>query len=136
MKKIPETENPVVIRTDFSDQATWDGICSMISQPSDFFSANVEFIDDKKYEGLSKDELWNLIPEDYVHSFLVMVDQTAVKQSEHPLLILDLFEGREFRAIPSQIAGIENNLSTANMGFEEFADAVDEHGIFRGFDGL
>jgi hypothetical protein len=41
--------------------------------------------------------------------------------------------GRTFRAIPSQIQGIENNLSIANMDFYEFADWVDEDGVFRGF---
>jgi len=40
---------------------------------------------------------------------------------------------REFRAIPSQIQAIENNLSEANMGFEEFAEAVAKGGVFRGF---
>jgi hypothetical protein len=39
----------------------------------------------------------------------------------------------EFRAIPSQIQGIENNLSIANMDFAEFTDSVDEDGVFRGF---
>jgi hypothetical protein len=29
--------------------------------------------------------------------------------------------------------GVENNLNIANMGWEEFADAVDEDGTFRGF---
>jgi hypothetical protein len=29
--------------------------------------------------------------------------------------------------------GVENNLSIANMDFEEFADAVGPDGIFRGF---
>ncbi|MFF4054379.1 DUF6924 domain-containing protein [Streptomyces sp. NPDC001668] len=28
---------------------------------------------------------------------------------------------------------MENNLSGANMDFEEFADAVEEDGVFRGF---
>ncbi len=48
---------------------------------------------------------------------------------------MDLYDGsgHEFRAIPSQIQGIENNLSIANMDFEEFAEAVDEDGVFRGF---
>ena len=41
--------------------------------------------------------------------------------------------GRTFRVIPSEIWGVENNLSIANMGFEEFADAVDSDGVFRGF---
>jgi hypothetical protein len=29
--------------------------------------------------------------------------------------------------------GVENNLSVSNMGFEEFADKVDQDGVFRGF---
>jgi hypothetical protein len=29
--------------------------------------------------------------------------------------------------------GVENNLSIANMVFAEFAGAVDEDGVFRGF---
>jgi hypothetical protein len=28
--------------------------------------------------------------------------------------------------------GVENNLSLANMDFDEFADAVDADGVFRG----
>jgi hypothetical protein len=28
---------------------------------------------------------------------------------------------------------VENNLSLANMDYEEFAEAVDAQGIFRGF---
>jgi hypothetical protein len=28
---------------------------------------------------------------------------------------------------------VENNLSIANMGFDEFADAVYKDGVFRGF---
>jgi len=29
---------------------------------------------------------------------------------------------------------VENNLSLANMDFEEFADSVDADGVFRGFE--
>ena len=49
--------------------------------------------------------------------------------------MVDLYgsRGRSFRATPSQIQAIQNNLSIANMGFEEFAEAVGEGGIFRGF---
>jgi hypothetical protein len=41
--------------------------------------------------------------------------------------------GRTFRAIPSQIRAIENNLSLANMDFAEFADNAGADGVFRGF---
>ena len=52
-----------------------------------------------------------------------------------PILVVDLRRerGRGFRAIPSTIQSIENNLSIANMDFFEFANAVDEDGVFRGF---
>ena len=137
MKDIPRTDNPLVLRTDFSDQATWDRICKIIQKPVGIFRfrANVEFMDDKEYADLTKDELLGLIPKNYNHNFIVIVDRTAVSLPDHPLLIVDLYERseQEFRAVPSQVQSIENNLSIANMDFEEFAEAVDEDGVFRGF---
>ncbi len=135
MKQLPETENPLVLRTDFSDQIAWEKICEAIQEPVDSFSAYVEFVTDMAYQDITKEQLLQLIPENYVHSFIILVDHTAISQPEFPLLIIDLDEepGREFRAIPSQIQGIENNLSISNMDFAEFADSVDEDGVFRGF---
>jgi len=137
MKPIPATENALVLRTDFSDQAAWDGICAAIRKPVGIFRfrANVEFLDEPQYENLTKDQLLKLIPPNYNHSFIIVADRTAISQPDHPLLIVDLYErsGNELRSIPSQIQGIENNLSIANMDFDEFADSVDEDGIFRGF---
>jgi len=126
MKQIPETENPLVLRTDFSNQAAWERICAIIQKP---------VVDDVEYAGLTKDQLLELIPKDYSHSFIVVIDQAATSLPDYPLLIVDLYErsGREFRAVPSQIQSIENNLSIANMDFEEFAESVDESGVFRGF---
>ena len=63
------------------------------------------------------------------------MDEAAGRDPECPILVLGLGQsrGRSFRAILSQIQGIENNLSIANLGFEEIADAVDAEGTFRGF---
>jgi Domain of unknown function (DUF6924) len=137
MKQIPTTENALVLRTDFSDQAAWEKICAIIREPvSDLqFLANVEFVNDMEYAGITKNQLLELISNNYNHTFIIVVDQTTISHPEHPLLIIDLYErsGRDFRALPSQIQGIENNLSIANMDFEEFAEAVDEDGVFRGF---
>jgi uncharacterized protein DUF6924 len=137
MKQISETENALVLRTDFSNQAVWERICAIIRKPVGIFRfrANVEFLDDVEYAGITKDQLLELIPKDYSHSFIIVVDRTATSLHDFPLLIVDLYErsGREFRAVPSQIQGIENNLSIANMDFEEFAESADESGIFRGF---
>jgi hypothetical protein len=39
----------------------------------------------------------------------------------------------KLRTIPSEMWGIENNLSISNMDFEDFSNVVDEDGVFRGF---
>ena len=137
MKQIPETEKPPVLRTDFSNQAAWERICTIIQKPVGVFRfrANVDFVDDIEYADITKDQLLEIIPKDYSHSFIIIVDRAAISHPDHPLLIVDLYDGsgQEFRAVPSQVQGIENNLSIANMDFEEFAESVDESGVFRGF---
>jgi hypothetical protein len=40
---------------------------------------------------------------------------------------------RTFRVVADELWGVAANLDMANMEFEEFADAVDEDGVFRGF---
>jgi hypothetical protein len=137
MKPIKNTEVPIVLRTDFSDQSVWERICAEIRKPVGFFRfrANVEFLDQAEYAGITKDCLLALLSPHYDHSFIIVADQTAILQTEHPLQVIDLFDqrGREFRAVPSQVQAIENNLSIANMDFEEFAGSVGEDGVFRGF---
>jgi hypothetical protein len=66
---------------------------------------------------------------------LCRFDRKAVASREFPIMVVASYETRgcSFRATPSQIQGIQNNLSLANMSIEEFAQAVDADGIFRGF---
>ena len=66
---------------------------------------------------------------------MFVVDNITIAHEEQPVAVLDLWHqpGRTFRVIPSQMWSIENNLSISNMDFFEFADAVDDDGIFRGF---
>lgn len=140
MKHLPATANPLVLRTDFSNQGAWDTICATIQAPTqtpwgEVFHAYVHFLDNVEYAAISKEQVLELIPEGYEHTFIVIADEAASSPPDYPLLVVDLYEerGREFRAPPSQIQSVENNLSIANMGFEEFAEAVDSRGIFRGF---
>ena len=63
------------------------------------------------------------------------MDEKTLADTEFPIIALDLFEdhGRTFRVIPHEMWSVENNLSIGNMDFSEFADAVDDDGVFRGF---
>ena len=137
MKQIPKTENALILRTDFSNQDVWEEICEIIRKSVGdlHFLAYVQFLDDKEYANITKNQLLELIPSDYNHSFIIVADQTTISGHDHSLLVMDLYGrvGREFRAIPSQIQAIENNLSIANLDFEDFANSVDEDGIFRDF---
>jgi uncharacterized protein YbcV (DUF1398 family) len=65
----------------------------------------------------------------------MIVDSSSVASPDSTVLVVSVRENRgsSFRAIPSQIQGIENNLSIANMDFHEFAESVDQDGVFRGF---
>jgi hypothetical protein len=136
MKTIPNTEHILVLRTDFSDQAAWLKICAELRKPVGtlHFLAYLDYLNDVEYAGVTKKQLLDLAA-DYNHSFIIVADQKAMTAPEHPLLIIDLSEksAHEFRALPSQIQSIQNNLSIANMDFEEFMGAVDQDGIFRGF---
>jgi hypothetical protein len=135
MNTIPETEYPVVVRTDFTDQTAWDEICAAIRTQPDGSDVYVEFLDDPGYSGATKEKLLALLPADYSHPVLFVVDGAAIASADHLVLVVDLADslGREFRTIPAEVHSIEANLSIANMDFEEFASGVDAGGVFRGF---
>ena len=133
MKRIPQTNDSLVLRTHFSNEAVWKGLCEAIVAPMGEFRAYVEFVSDAEYEAAPIDALLKLVPPN--RSFMFVVDRLAIESPEHPVLVVDLIgePGRSFRVVPQEMWSVENNLSLANMDFEEFADAVDDDGVFRGF---
>ena len=135
MARIPLSENTLVLRTDFSDEAAWKALCAALQNPDDDFNPSLDFVSDRAYDGVTADQLPSFLPEDSSISFAFLVDRNAITHPDHPILVIDLHDKprRTFRVTPSALGDVANNLSIANMGFEEFADAVDQDGIFRGF---
>jgi hypothetical protein len=133
MKNIPETEDSTVLRTDFSDERVWQAVCTAIEEPVGDFRAYVTFVSDPAFEGITVEEVVERAKKGL--DFIYIVDDMTISHEEHPILVVDLWDkpGRTFRVIPSEMWGVENNLSLANMDFEEFADNTDDNGIFRGF---
>ena len=68
------------------------------------------------------------LPNTYKHKFLFIIDRSATSHSESPILVVDLHDDPcgGFRTVPTQVQSIENNLSIANMDFEEFAESVEQ----------
>ena len=134
MKPIPKTEHSLLLRVDYADDAAWNALCAAIQQPVGEFRAYVTPVSDPAYDGATVAEIVRLAS-DPDRRFAFLADRIALADREHPLLVVDMGHepGRTFRTIPSEAWSVENNLSIANMDFEEFAEAVEEDGVFRGF---
>jgi hypothetical protein len=158
MKALPQTDQTLLIRTDFSKDAVWREVLSAATQPGpefreilgqlgavheaageplDAIETNLHIVDDRDYAGATSEQLLQALDQDASHILMIIVDETAIRDSEHPVLIVDLSEepGRTFRALPSCVFEIESNLSICNMDWEDFADNLDANGIYRGFGG-
>lgn len=136
MKKLPETANSLLLRTDFSDDAAWASLCMAVQQPNDEgFRAYLDCISDPAYDRLGVQELAAVHPKGGDRSFAFIADRTTLTDPERPVLVVDFYHepGRTFRVTPQEMWGVENNLSIANMDFSEFADYADPDGVFRGF---
>jgi hypothetical protein len=139
VEPLPDSPSPLLVRTDFSDAGVWRELCDAVSAPVPDhgyqFFADMAFLDDPAHDGEDPDRLLAMTTR-YTHRFLVIADAATMTGPERPLLVLGLREpdrGRTFRALPSTIQSIENNLTLANMDFREFADAAGPDGVFRGF---
>lgn len=134
-KRIPATENTFVLRTDFSSEHAWKSLCELLQNPDDEFAPDLDFISDPTFAGIALSEVPSLVSEKSDHAFVFVVDGPSLLRPGNPVVVLDLKEkpGRNFRVVASALAEVANNLSIANMDFEEFALAVDSDGIFRGF---
>ena len=134
MDRLPDSNQTLAIRTDFSNDEVWQQVRDLLVEEIDGFRAYLDFVDDPQYESLEVDTLPEILPLRTHVTFVVLIDAEAINNPEHPVLIVDLTAGpRSFRAVPRQMWGVENNLSTANMDWEEFAENADLDGVFRGF---
>ncbi|MGV9703130.1 DUF6924 domain-containing protein [Streptomyces sp. NPDC003483] len=136
MNQLPSTLEALVVRTDFSAESAWDALRAALYSPSrDGFLADVALIDDPRYEGVTPEQAIDLIHPAYRHPLLVLADSVAVTSTDLPLLVVHLRGGRGrcVRVVAAELWSIENNLSGANMDFEDFTSAADDDGVFRGF---
>lgn len=130
-------ESALVLRTDFSDEPAWKSLCKSLQNPEEEFNPSLHFISDPEFDGLTVDKLPSLLSEDSSQTFAFIVDRTALTHSGNPVLVIDLHDkpGQMFRVSASALGDVANNLSVANMDFDDFAKAVDKDGVFRGFSG-
>jgi Domain of unknown function (DUF6924) len=95
-------------------------------------------VSDPAFDGADWQAIQAAVPvSDTGASVLFIADSVALGTAQQPILVVALGEGSSetpFRTLPSELWAIENNLNIANMDWQEFAAAVDEDGVFRGFE--
>jgi hypothetical protein len=131
MTHLPKTENTPLVRTDFSDAEAWVALKATIATPNaDGFQAYVDIIDDPAFDGAAFDDA---TLKSVKNALIIVADRVTLTDPDHPFLCVDTDSGGRLRVIARELWSIENNLSIANMDFEEFAKAAGPDGVFRGF---
>ena len=130
-----DDDSSPVVRTYFGDDEAWRRLRHAVETRGEFV-APVHFVDDRAFEDLDVAALLVMgadAPDP--PSFILLADRIALSSDEHPLLIVDLFDepGRAFRVVAAEAWSVTCNLPIANMDWEDFAEAVDQDGVFRGF---
>jgi hypothetical protein len=130
-----DAEKALVIRTHFADDAGWRSACGALRRSFDGASAPFLLVDDRQYEGLLPAEVRSRVSRARGRGTVFLVDEVTLRRPGHPVVVVDLVgeASPNFRAVASEVAGVWDNLSLANMDFSEFANAADEDGVFRGF---
>ncbi|MBO2461262.1 DUF6924 domain-containing protein [Actinomadura violacea] len=139
MTPLPEPGDlaSLVMRTDFTDDMAWEALKAAIEAS---LSGGATYVSDLAYAGVSVQTLVAAdaaaVDEEKL-TYLFLADATTMTEDERSLLAVDLYEepGRTFRLPPRWYGDVSANLSIANMDFADFADAADESGTFRGFNG-
>jgi hypothetical protein len=141
---------PLLVRTDFTSNDAWDQLREDATQEygPDAFCASVEPVDDPAWAGATWEAVKAAAPttEEEGPSVLFIADSITFASPEHPILVVDLqdkflsvaefpeiADRTPFRCIPSAVWDIENNLSIANLDWEDYASSADG-GLYRGLE--
>jgi hypothetical protein len=144
--------DPVIVRTDYSDEQAWQSIRSTLAETAEKGSSSW-IVDDLAWSGASADQVLAAVAA--TDSFrddlpVVFIADGAAMQARHHALLAVTTEsredfddereyetamefGREFRAVPHVVHSIHGNLTLSSMDFEEFSAVAhgDREGIYR-----
>lgn len=111
----------------FDADGAWALLVAEAQTPSqDGFLADVTFVDDAAFAGLTADALTAAQPDGAIVSFLA--DEITLTSDDHPIVAVWVLPRppddvgpvpKPFRVVPSELWNVENNINLANMDWEE-----------------
>ncbi len=147
--------DPWVVRTFSDSPELWDSLKREISAPvgSFRFLANVKFVDEPRFYGLSGIELVHALPENYPSGFVFVAagesspanedivtlhyfypDSDDATDYERPPSAVPDADLQSVHHLPHVVQELENNLTIANIDMEDVHNRLPEDGIYRGLD--
>ncbi|MEU8692790.1 hypothetical protein [Streptomyces sp. NPDC048665] len=133
---LPPTNGVPIVRTGFRHESVWQPVVTAaLKITPEGIHAGVDPVDEPACRDLTVDQLLDRLQDDRRHRILFVVDATAIADSEHAILAVDLYDGpgRSVRVLPSTVQDVVDNVTIADMACAEFADAADACAVFRGF---
>src|SRR5437764_14266148 len=113
MKSLPETEDTLLIRTDYTADGVWEAVCSETrtmdpdvrqalefseehnraegrppARPIDELETPLHIINDREYANATCEQILELLQADSDRTFLFIADKTWIEHPEHPLLVV------------------------------------------------
>ncbi|HWC78684.1 MAG TPA: hypothetical protein VG756_01855 [Pseudonocardiaceae bacterium] len=129
---LPESEAPLLVRTDFTHGRAWLAVQDELDVVWDLADDSVTFVDEPEYTGLTAAQLIALVP-DGPHPVLLVADEVTFAGEDHPVLVVDLRDqpGRTFRAETAAVNSVIEVLSSADQSFTDYLDHLDDTGVYR-----
>ncbi len=130
---LPETDNSLLIRADFSASSKWAAICTEVKRVERSIEMFLEFVEDSQFNNLQIEQLPKFGVNQNQQQFIFLADELTSTGREFLINCIDLSEefGRSFRVVPTEILNILAGITT-NANFADFADRTDKDGIYRG----
>jgi hypothetical protein len=131
---VPPPDVALLIRTDFSDDIAWTRLCELLQRPSYGQTPKLLVVNDQVYAGLAPETLAQVASDEPELTYAFMADSASMASTEASIAVVDLADelGRSFRVTPEEVITILANLELGNVDFYEFADTVDDDGVYRG----
>ncbi len=136
MHSLPRTGDSLLVRTDFGDGPAWVRTReAALAENEDGFHAYLTVVDEPSFDGAPWQDLYAEARGVGQHAAVLFIADRAAMGEEHPIHVVDLSDEQRppFRCTAAVLWSVDNNLNLANMDWEEFACAVDDDGIHRGF---
>jgi hypothetical protein len=132
---VPADENATpLLRTDSSRPDRWDALLRAIRVPNGLgFLASVSPLTDPRLEGLTVEQVRELPRAANAETFVLVADTEALASEGFPILVVDVSgdDLPSFRVTAACLWAVENNLSLANVDWQELLDATAADGILR-----